>query len=161
MDDDLGVRGRLEDGTPAHEFLAHLMRVGEIAVVGDCKAAPVGFHEDGLHVAQHGFARGRVAVVADGGMAGERSDVGPVREDLGDEAKIAVDMELRPVEGDDAGGFLASMLQGMKAEDRVGRRVLGSEDAEDTALLVQLVIVEGMMQRKSGQSGCPPLIHRP
>ncbi len=46
------------------------------------------------------------------------------------------------VEGDDAGGLLAAMLQGVQAErgDRRGVRV--AEDAEDAAFLVQRVVVE-------------------
>ena len=45
--------------------------------------------------------------------------------------------------GDDAGGLLAAVLQRVQAEGDEGRRVLDADDAEDAALLVQLVVVEG------------------
>ena len=45
--------------------------------------------------------------------------------------------------GDDAGGLLAAVLQRVQAEGDEGRRVLDADDAEDAALLAQLVVVEG------------------
>ncbi len=41
--------------------------------------------------------------------------------DIGDQAHGLVDVQRHAVRGDDAGGFLAAMLQGMKAE--VGERL--------------------------------------
>ncbi len=51
-------------------------------------------------------------------------------------------MEAFAIEGDDAGRFLAAMLQGVEAEgrDRCGVRV--AEDAEDAALLVEAILVQ-------------------
>ena len=51
-------------------------------------------------------------------------------------------MEAFPIETDDAGRFLATMLQGMEAQgrDRCGVRV--SVDAEDPALLVEAILVQ-------------------
>src|SRR5436190_888651 len=45
------------------------------------------------------------------------------------------------VEGDDAGGLLAAMLQGVQAERRQGGGVGGVPDAEDAAFLVELVVI--------------------
>ena len=59
-------------------------------------------------------------------------------------AERAVRVELAPVEGDDAGRFLAAMLQGMQAEHGAGRGLVDAEDAENAALLLQLVVVEGV-----------------
>ena len=51
-------------------------------------------------------------------------------------------MEPLAVEGDDAGGFLAAVLEGVQAE-RGDRRGVGmAEDAEDAAFLAQPVAVE-------------------
>ena len=43
------------------------------------------------------------------------------------------------VVGDDAGGLLAAMLQGVQAERGQGRRVLVAEHAEDAAFLAERV----------------------
>ena len=51
-------------------------------------------------------------------------------------------MEPLAVEGDDAGGFLAAMLEGVQAERRDRGGVGVAEDAEDAALLAQPVVVE-------------------
>ncbi len=48
-------------------------------------------------------------------------------------------MEASAVEGDDAGGFLAAVLERMQAESGQRRRVRMVIDAEDAAFLVQLV----------------------
>ena len=74
---------------------------------------------EGLHQAGGGEVVADVAEVAGGGEAG----LGRV--------------------GDDAGGLLAAVLQGVQAEGDEGRRVLDADDAEDAALLAQLVVVEG------------------
>ena len=54
-------------------------------------------------------------------------------------------VELLAVIGDDAGRFLAAMLQGVQPERRQRGRVGMAENAEDAAFLVQMVIVEGMV----------------
>src|SRR5260370_25045459 len=50
-------------------------------------------------------------------------------------------VELPAVEGDDAGGLLATMLQGVQAERSVGGGVGSPVDAEQRTLLVKLVEV--------------------
>ncbi len=74
MQDHLGVGGRLHHGAVAHQLAAQRQAVGQVAVVGDGKAAGVQFGEQRLHVAQDGFAGGGVADVADGGRAGQAVD---------------------------------------------------------------------------------------
>ena len=49
---------------------------------------------------------------------------------------MALDVELGAVEGDDAGRFLAAMLQGVQAERHHGRRVRPAENAEHAAFFV-------------------------
>jgi hypothetical protein len=49
-------------------------------------------------------------------------------------------MEVLTVEGDDAAGFLAAVLQGVQPE-RSGRAGVGmAEDAEDAALVMEVII---------------------
>jgi hypothetical protein len=54
----------------------------------------------------------------------------------------ALGVESRAVEGDDARGFLAAMLERMQAEGDDRGCVGVAEDAEDAARLVQPVIPE-------------------
>jgi hypothetical protein len=53
---------------------------------------------------------------------------------------MPLDVELRAVIGDDAGGFLAAMLQRMQAKRDDRRGVLPSENAEDAALVMEVVV---------------------
>jgi hypothetical protein len=48
--------------------------------------------------------------------------------------------ELRAVEGDDTGRFLAAMLQRVQAECRQRRRIVMAEHAKNTAFLVEFVV---------------------
>ncbi len=61
-------------------------------------------------------------------------------------------MEPRAVEGDDAGGFLAAMLERMQAERGDGGSVGMAEDAEHAAFLAQPVAVE--IVRRAVVAGC-------
>src|SRR3546814_14319349 len=62
-------------------------------------------------------------------------------EDIADQAKVAVSVEVLPVEGDDAGRFLTPVLQGVQAERGQRGGILVAEHAEDPALVVALVVV--------------------
>ena len=64
-----------------------------------------------------------------------------VAEDVADQAGGAVIVEMPAVEGDDAGGLLAAMLQGVQAERGVGGGIGSAVDAEQRTLLVKLVEV--------------------
>ena len=55
---------------------------------------------------------------------------------------MALGVEAGAVEGDDAGRLLAAMLERMQAEHGQRRGVGVAEDAENAALLAQLVVVE-------------------
>src|SRR5262245_23059905 len=74
--------------------------------------------------------------------AGQAVDHLAAGEALADEAHAALGMEALAVVGDDAGRFLAAMLERVQPErrDRGGVRV--AEHAEDAALLTQPVVVE-------------------
>ena len=82
--------------------------------------------------------------MADGERAGQGLHQGGRGEVVADVAEAAGGGEalVRGV-GDDAGRLLAAVLQGVQAEGDEGGRVLDADDAEDAALLAQLVVVEG------------------
>ena len=135
MQDDFCVGGRLADGARGNEFLAQRQRVGQVAVVCDSKAAGIDIAKERLDVADQRVAGRGIAVVAYGHAPLEAGNNGSFGEVVANEAHAALGMELAPVIGDDAGGFLAAMLEGVETErcDSSGIRVV--EDAEDTAFL--------------------------
>src|SRR3546814_1922145 len=105
------------------------------------EAAAGEIREQRLDVAQRRLAGGRIAVVTDGGVAGEARHDAFGGEDIADQAKVAVSVEVLPVEGDDAGRFLTPVLQGVQAERGQRGGILVAEHAEDPALVVELVVV--------------------
>ena len=139
--DDLGVGGRLEQAADPHQLLAQQVGVGEVAVVGERQAAEVEIGEDRLDVAVRRAAGRGVAVMADRRIALQLGDDRLLAEDVADQAGGAVVVEMSAVEGDDAGGFLAAMLQRMQAERGVGGGIGSAVDAEQRTFLVKLVEV--------------------
>src|SRR5712691_10749602 len=124
------------------ELAAPLGGVGEVAVVAEGDFALVTIDHDGLRVEQGFVAGSGIACVADGKAAGElRKHAG--LENLFDFAHRAMEMELIPIAGNNAGGFLATMLQRVKAEIGEVSRFGMAEDAEDTTLVVETIVVEG------------------
>ena len=135
MQDHLGIGGRLHHGAFVHQMFAQRDAVGQVAVVADGEAAAFQFGEQRLHVAQHRLTRGRIAHMADGRVAGQVIDHFPPREGVADQAEAAFGMEALAVEGDDAGGFLAAMLERVQAERGDGGGVGMAENAEHAAFL--------------------------
>ena len=105
--------------------------------MGEGEAASVEVGEQRLHVAQDGVAGGGIADVAERDVALEPADHLGLVEVVADQAQAALGMEMRAVVGDDAGGLLAAMLQGVQAERGQRRGVLVAEHAEDAALLAK------------------------
>ena len=60
----------------------------------------------------------------------------------GDMAHRPVRMEMLAVEGGDARGFLAAVLERVQPERDEACGIVGTPDAENAALLAQLVVVE-------------------
>ena len=79
--------------------------------------------------------------MADGGTAGQAGDGARVRKRVADQAKGFVGVEAVAIEGGDAGGFLAAMLERVQAECRDRGGVWHIPDAEDAAFLVRLVVI--------------------
>ena len=116
--------------------------------MADREAAAVELGEQRLHVAQDGLAGGRIAHMAHGRHAGQAVDHLAAGEVVADEAHAAFGMEPLAVEGDDAGRFLAAVLERVQAE-RGDRRGVGmAEYAEYAAFLAQPVAVK--VDRRGG-----------
>ena len=119
-------------------MILQLLRVDEVAVVGDRDLAVRAVDEDGLRVGQAALTGGRIAVVADGGMPGQRGEsVG--REDVGDIPHVLGDDDAMAVGGGDAGALLPAMLHGVEAEVRQVGGFGVAREAEDRAFLVEFV----------------------
>ena len=142
MQDHLGVGGGLHHGAVAHELAAQGQPVGEIAVMADRKAAGIELGEQRLHVAQDGRAGGGIADMADRGVAGQALDHLAAGEGVADQAEPPFAVKPRAVEGDDAGGLLAAVLQGVQSERGDGGGLGMAENAEHAAFLAQRVAFE-------------------
>ena len=142
MQNHLGIGGRLADGAFFDEGIAQRESVGKIAVMAEGKAAGIEIDEKRLHVAQHRIAAGRIADMAHRHVALQPLDHRARGEMVADQADAAFGMEVVPVEADDAGRFLAAMLERMQTERGQSRGIGMIEDAEDAALLVQPVLFE-------------------
>ena len=140
MQDDLGIGGRGEDGAGLDQLLAQRQRVGEIAVVGDGEAAGIDVGIERLHVLERRLAGRRVAVVADRHGALEAVDDAGLVEVVADEAEVALGVELLAVVADDAGSFLAAVLQRVQAESGDGRGIGVPKNTEDPAFLAESVV---------------------
>ena len=107
--------------------------------MADRETAGIELGEQRLHVAQDGGAGGGIADMADRGVAGQALDHFAAGEGIADEAEAAFAVETAAVEGDDAGGFLAAMLEGVQSERRDGGGFGVAEDAEHAAFLSERV----------------------
>ena len=90
--------------------------------------------------------------MADGHVAFQPFDHRPRGEVVADQAHPAFGMKVAAVEADDAGRFLAPMLERMKAERRERRGVGMIEDTKDAARLVQPVVFEPAHRGLLGQN---------
>src|ERR1700743_406346 len=102
--------------------------------MADGKAAELQIGKQRLHVAQASSPRRRIPDMTDGTVARQTTDHRFLGEMIGDMARRTISVEFA-VETDDPGGFLATMLQGMQAQDRMGRRVIIAENTKDAAFL--------------------------
>ncbi len=146
MQDHLGVGGGLHHRAVADQFAPQRQAVGEVAVMGDGEAAGIQFSEQRLHVTQDGAASGGITDVADGHVAREARNDFSAGEGIADKTETSFGMEAAIVVGDDAGGFLAAMLKGVKPECGDGGGIRVPEDAEHAALFAERVAVKILVQ---------------
>ena len=123
------------------EFAAPLGGVGQVAVVAERDFAFVAVDHDRLSVEQRFVACGGVARVTDGEIAGKRIQDSR-GEDFFDFTHGAVEIELASVAGDDAGGFLAAMLEGVESEVGELGGLFVAEHAEDATVVVEVIVFE-------------------
>ena len=139
----LCVAGGLEDGPFRFQAASQRPGVDDVPVVGQGDGAAPGLGDDGLGVGQQALAHGGVSNVSRGRPARQPFQL-VVAEDLGDVPHAPFLVEVRPVGGDDARRLLAPMLQGVESQVGVPGRLGVGGDAEDAALVVELVLVHGL-----------------
>ncbi len=110
--------------------------------MADGEAAGIELGEQRLHVAQDGRAGRGIADVAYGDGAGEAFDHLAAGKRVADQAEAALRVEPCAVEGDDAGGLLAAVLQSVQAERGDGGGLGMAEDAEHAAFFAERVAVQ-------------------
>ena len=134
VEDDLAVHRGLKDGALGLEFLAEQRGIGEVAVVGHGDLASGAIHRERLGVADVRRTRGGIA-----GMPHRHVPDQAVQdialEDLGHQAHALVLAELAAVAGDDAGTFLATVLEGVEAEVGELSRVRVAKNPKDAAVM--------------------------
>ena len=164
VEDHLGVRGRLEDRAFADQLVAQGQEVGQVAVVGEGDAAGLEVGEHRLDVADEAAAGGGVAGVADGDVAGQALDQVGAGEGVADMAHVAFGVEALAVEGGDAAGFLAAVLQGVQAERGRRRRRRRTSKTPNTPHSRRRRVVVGVARRSADRSvavdGSSGLLHQ-
>ena len=141
MDDHFGVAGRIEQAAAPHELPPELIGIGQIAVMADRHSAEFEIAEKRLDVAFCHFAGRGIPDMADCGAALEALHHLFRGEIVGDETRAAMMVELGAVIADDAGGFLAAMLQGVQPQRGQCRRVGMAVDPENATFFVEMVSV--------------------
>src|SRR5205823_13072089 len=130
----------------------------QVAVVADRQPAELEIGEQRLDVALCYLAGCRIAAVADRDSAGEAVDDVARPEIVADQSRPAMRVELAAVIGDDAGGLLAAMLQGMQPQRRQRGGVRMAVNPENAALFVEMIRVSAAgRQHPLPASGVRPL----
>src|ERR1019366_3388545 len=114
MDNDLRINRRDKDGATSFQLVPKAAGVYQVAVVGDGQVSLGIFHGDRLGVAQLRGTGGGISNVADGGLAGKLLESRLVK-NISDESHTLVIEEVPIFHGADTGGFLASVLERVKA----------------------------------------------
>jgi hypothetical protein len=110
--------------------------------VGDRETAGGQLGEQRLDVAQDSFAGRRITHVADGMSPRQVVDDLAAGERIANEAEPALGVELAAVKGDNAAGFLAAVLKGMKAERGDGGGVGVAKNAKNSAFFAESIVIE-------------------
>ena len=108
------------------------------------------FRKQRLDVAESAAARGRIADVADGDIAGQLAHHLVAVEIARHMAVRAVRVEMLPVEAGDPRRFLPPVLERVEAECGHRRGALSAIHPENAALLAQFVVIERMRGQHVG-----------
>src|SRR5262245_16876014 len=141
MCDDFRIGGRLKERPAPDQLTTQRIAVGQIAVVGNGKAAGLQFGEQRLHVPKYGFPGGGVAYMTDGGVALQPPHHLFGGEVLTDMAKATMGIELSSVEADDTGRFLPAVLESVEPESGMWGGIRMAEDPEHAAFVLEVVAV--------------------
>src|SRR6266850_1179963 len=139
MNDHFGVAIGLKYRAFVLQLAPPLRSVGEIAVVPERHFPLVAVDHDGLRVQQRLVARGGIACVTDGEIAGQ---VGQHRrgKDFFHFAHRPMQVQFGSIAGNDSSRFLAAMLQCVQAKIGQLRGLFMSEHAEYTTFVVKMVV---------------------
>lgn len=118
MDDDLGVGGRLEQAASAHQLPAEHEGIGQVAVMGQRKAAELEIGEQRLYVPEYRIAAGGIPDMPDCGVALQLRDHRLRAEIVAYLSHGMLDVIVLAIEGDDTRRLLSTVLKGMKPERR-------------------------------------------
>src|SRR5579864_787629 len=123
------------------EFAAPLSGVGEIAVVADSEFPFAAINYDGLRVGERGVTCCGIARVADGGITGKSSEAFGIKNIIHQTHALGHE-KIGAVGRTNSGGFLSAMLQCVKSEMAEFRGFGMREDAENSTVIVEVVVVE-------------------
>ena len=138
MQNDFAVGRGLENRAFAFQLVAQDGGVDQVAVVRDRDLAADAIDHERLRVFDRARAGRGITGVPDRARAFQPLQLG-LAEDLRDQAHVVVDQKRSagPVAGDDAGAFLAAMLQREKPVVGEHRGVRMAEDGEEAALVLR------------------------
>ena len=120
----------------------------------------VALDEVGLRVGGHGVARGRVADVADRPVARAASRGGPRLNTSFTRPMPFSSRSLLPSPPGDARRLLAAVLQGVEPHVGEVRRLRVADDAEQAALVVEVVVLRGAGGEGAAARAPPDGSHR-
>ena len=142
MDDDLGIACRLENRTMPNQLVPQGQGIGNIAVMGDSKAAGSKVRLERLDIAQRARTGGRIADMAAGRIAAQPVDHFFAVKIAGDRTKRAVAVKFLAVPAGNARCFLSAMLERMEAERNHRGCVFNPGNSKNAALFPQLVVIK-------------------
>src|SRR6266571_331882 len=140
VQDDLRVAGGAEDGALLLETVADGRGVDQVAVVGDPDLSLARFDHERLGVLQAALHGGGVSHVADRQVALQPAEL-ILLEDARDMAHASLLVQTVAAGGDDAGRFLAAVLQTVQPEIGQVRGLGVVVDPEYAALIVEVIVV--------------------
>lgn len=123
------------------EFAAPFGGIREISIMSDGNLALAAINYDRLRIGERGIAGGGITRVADGGIAGKSCETLGI-ENVLDEAHAFGDAKVGAIGRANSGGFLSTMLQRVKSEITKFRGFGMRENAEDSTVIVEVVVVE-------------------
>ncbi len=138
MDDHLAVGRGLEDRAVRLQLVAEHGGIDQIPVVGQGEVPEGKIHNQRLDILEMAVPGGGIAVVTDGHVAGQALQH-LLGIDVRHEAHRLFLVEVLAVRGDDAGAFLAAVLQGIEAQVGQVGRFLVAIDPEHPALVAKFV----------------------